>query len=82
MKLIKRQMYLDRLKNLKGTPDIKIITGIRRSGKSKLMQAFMHFIKESEPDANIISIDYTKISFEPLKEYHALNDYVEQRIRC
>lgn len=81
MKLIKRQMYLDRLKNLKGTPDIKIITGIRRSGKSKLMQAFMRFIRESEPDANIISIDYTKISFEPLKEYHALNDYVEHHTK-
>lgn len=78
MKLIERPLYLNRLKNLKGTPDIKIITGIRRSGKSKLLQAFIHSIEKSEPDSNIISIDFTKLSFEHLKEYHALNDYVER----
>ncbi|MDE7073834.1 MAG: ATP-binding protein [Odoribacter sp.] len=81
MKLIERPLYLDRLKSLKGTPDIKIITGIRRSGKSKLMQAYIRFLQESEPEANIIYIDYTKLDFEHLKEYHALNAYVEERTK-
>lgn len=81
MRLIERPQYLERLKQLQGTPDIKIITGIRRSGKSKLMQAFIRFIKESEPEANIISIDFTRLEFEPLKEYHALNEYVQQNTR-
>jgi len=41
MKTITRTKYLDRMIGLNGTPDIKIITGIRRSGKSRLMQAYM-----------------------------------------
>lgn len=40
MKIILRKRYLDRMLDLKDTPDIKIITGIRRSGKSQLMQAY------------------------------------------
>ena len=78
MKLIDRPLYLSQLEGLMNTPDIKIITGIRRCGKSKLLSAFADYIKQNDATANIINIDLTKIKFERLKEYHALNDYVEQ----
>ena len=77
MKLIERKEYLERLIDLQGTPDIKIITGIRRSGKSKLMSSYIDFLKEKDGSANIIFIDFYDIAFESLKEYHALNDYIE-----
>ncbi|MEE1207662.1 MAG: ATP-binding protein [Muribaculaceae bacterium] len=77
MKLIDRPQYFSELINLRNTPDIKIITGIRRSGKSKLLSSFAEYIKNDNPETNIIYIDLTKLEFEPLKEYHALNEYVE-----
>ena len=57
MKLIDRILYIDRLKRIKGTPDIKIITGIRRCGKSKLLQAFINYIETTEDNANVIFVD-------------------------
>ena len=78
MKLIERTHYLDKLKNVMGTPDIKVITGVRRSGKSKLLESFMGYIRQTEPEANIIHINYSLSEFEPLLEYHKLNAYVEQ----
>ena len=77
MKLIQRNQYLQRLLDLQNTPDIKIITGIRRSGKSELMKAYIEHIKQNDSLANIIFIDFTDLEFENLKEYHQLYQYVE-----
>ena len=75
MKLIKRALYLDRLMGLRGSPDIKIITGVRRSGKSKLIEALRTLLLSAD-DVNVIYIDLLDLSNEPLHEYHALNQYV------
>jgi len=79
MKLIERTDYLKTLENVKGTPDIKVITGIRRSGKSKLMEAFIERIISSESNANIIHINFNDVEFENLLEYHALLRYVKNK---
>ena len=80
MKLIKRE-YLNTLIDVMGTPDIKIITGVRRSGKSKLLELFKEYIINNVKNYNVIDINYNSLDFESLKEYHRLNDYIEQRYK-
>lgn len=77
MKLISRPDYLTRLKDLQDTPDIKIITGVRRCGKSMLMKEYIADLKVQGGDKNIIYIDFMDLKFEGLKEYHALYSYIE-----
>ena len=77
MKTLTRTEYLNQLKSVNGTHDIKVITGVRRSGKSVLMHSYIEWIKRNVKNANIIFVDFTSLKYEPLKEYHALNNYVE-----
>jgi predicted AAA+ superfamily ATPase len=77
VRLIQRDFYLNKLKDVMGTPDIKVITGVRRSGKSKLLEAFMSYVRANDPNANIIHINFNLNAFESLAEYHALNDHIE-----
>lgn len=77
MKLIERTAYLSEMMELADTPDIKVITGVRRSGKSKLMEALAQKISKQQPGANIIRINYNLTDFESLMDYRALESYVE-----
>lgn len=45
MKLIERSHYLDRMISVIGTPDVKVLTGVRRCGKSKLLEAFAEYLE-------------------------------------
>ena len=72
MKLIDRKMYLNKMIDVIGTPDIKVITGVRRSGKSKLLESFINYLISVDKDCNIIHIDFNLTDYESLLEYHAL----------
>ena len=50
------------------TSDIKVITGVRRSEKSKLLEMFKEYIKSNINNYNIIDINYNSLEFEKLKE--------------
>lgn len=76
MKLIERKNYLDKVTSAMGTPDIKVITGVRRSGKSKLLEAFKKYVLLENPDTNIIHINFNLPEFEDLTEYRKLYDYI------
>ena len=81
MKLIKRTRYLRKLADVKGTPDIKVITGVRRSGKSKLLEAFIDVVRNEEPEANIIHINFNLPQYDDLLTYKALYDYITERYK-
>lgn len=55
MKLIERTFYLDKLKDVMKAADIKVITGVRRSGKLKLLEAFIEYVRQADTTANIIT---------------------------
>ncbi len=78
MKLIERTAYLSEMLELADTPDIKVITGVRRSGKSKLLEALAQKISERQPDANIIRINYNLTDFEDILDYRSMEAYVEE----
>ena len=81
MKLIERKDYLDKVINVMGTPDIKVITGVRRCGKSKLLEAFRAYVSANIPNANVIHINFNLPEFEKLNEYRALYDNVNSRYK-
>ena len=78
MKLIERK-YLQDIIDVMGTPDIKVITGVRRSGKSELLNMFMEYVKNNNRNANIIYINYNLDEFDDLKQYKNLIDYVSYK---
>ena len=81
MKLIERKDYLDKVINVMGTPDIKVITGVRRCGKSKLLEAFKAYITANIPNANVVHINFNLPEFEKLNEYRALYDNINSRYK-
>lgn len=81
MKLIERRQYLDKMIRIIGTPDIKVITGVRRCGKSKLMEAFERYVKTEITDSNIIHINFNFPEYDHLLEYHSLYNYINSKYR-
>ena len=82
MKIIERTSYLEEVKDLLQTPDIKVIAGVRRSGKSKLLDALAAWLEANDTQANIIHINFNLTEYESLMEYHALEGYVEKHYQA
>ncbi|MFA6830345.1 MAG: ATP-binding protein [Bacilli bacterium] len=78
MKIIKREAYLNKLINVKDVPDIKVITGIRRSGKSKLLESLADYLN-TEKNNNVIQVKLNLKEFETLLNGDKLYSYVSNR---
>ena len=81
MPLIQREQYLEFLRRHKDQDVIKVVSGVRRCGKSTLFELFKQELLASGVKANqIISINFEDLAFEPLQEYHALHEYIVERL--
>lgn len=78
MKLIKRSLYLDKLISVKDIPDIKVITGIRRSGKSKLLDAYASLLEDDKSN-NVIRIQLHLKKYANLRNSEELYNYIDSR---
>lgn len=79
MRIIEREHYLLKLINVIGTPDIKVITGVRRSGKSKLLDSFKKYIVENIENHNIIHINFNIKKYDKLKNCDDLYNYINEQ---
>lgn len=81
MKLIERKQYTDKLNSFKDKKVIKIITGVRRCGKSTLMQLFQHNLLNSGVEKNCITaINFENYDFFELRQSKELYNYVSKRL--
>lgn len=78
MKLIDRDKYLNEIINVVDTPDIKVITGVRRSGKSKLLDAFYNYLTNNI-EGNVIRIKLNLKKYEKLLDKEELYNYIDKR---
>ena len=72
--MIKRELYMKRIRPFFGTEMIKVITGIRRCGKSTMLELVKEELAESgvSPD-HIISIKFEDLKYSHLQTADALN---------
>lgn len=81
MSLIQREQYLDFLRRHKDQDVIKVVSGVRRCGKSTLFELFKQELLDSGVKPNqIISINFEDLEYEALQEYHALHEYIVERL--
>ena len=76
-----RTAYLNKLGEFKEKNLIKVITGIRRSGKSVILEQFQNQLRDCGVlEKQIISINFEKLENEELLNYKKLHDYIKERL--
>lgn len=79
--MLERKGYLDLLKKWKDDEVIKVVTGIRRCGKSTLLKMYMEFLKsQGISDDRIIFINFEELEYEHISDYKILYNYIKERL--
>ncbi len=79
--MLKRELYLSQIRGFYHSDLVKILVGIRRCGKSVILNQIIEEIKkEGVDDKHIININFEFIEFEELRDYKKLNVYIKSKI--
>lgn len=79
--MIKREKYLNAIIPFVDKDLIKVMTGVRRSGKSVMLKLIQDYLLEKGGgQEQFININFEELRYEAYLDYHALNDYLEEKI--
>lgn len=79
--MIERINYIEKLLGWKDEQVIKVVTGIRRCGKSTLLRQYQDALRQrGVSEEQIISVNFEELENEPLLDYHALYDHIKARL--
>lgn len=80
--MLKRELYLEKIRDFYDSDLIKILVGIRRCGKSIILEQIMEELKNKGiKNDHVIYVNFEFIEFEELTDYKKLNEYVKERIK-
>lgn len=79
--MINRELYINKLLAYKDTEFIKVITGIRRCGKSSLLKILKEEILKENKKANIIYMNFESFEFDDIKNYKDMYNWIQERTK-
>jgi predicted AAA+ superfamily ATPase len=81
MKIIERKAYLEKLWSFKDTRLVKVVTGVRRCGKSTLLQSFQkQLLASGIPQQSVVYLNFEDMDNAALKDIHKLKNYLDETI--
>ena len=79
--MINRKRYMDQLIQCRDNDFVKVITGVRRSGKSSLLSLYkLYLIEQGVEASQIVEINFEKFMFDDLKKGHNLHKFIEEKV--
>lgn len=79
--IVERKEYLEKLIAWKDKKLIKIVTGVRRCGKSMLLEIYQNYLKQHNVEKEqIIAINFENLDYEELTDYKKLYNYLKEHL--
>lgn len=79
--MVERTIYISKLIKAKDKQIIKVVTGVRRCGKSTLLEQFCNYLRgQGVSEKQIVFLNFERVENEPLLDYHVLYDHIKKRL--